>query len=133
MGQKVNPNGLRIGVIGDWSSHWYSEKQQFADCLIEDQKIREFVMKAIDPIARKNSKKPVDEARSNVAFVSKVIVDRKGADNIRVTIKTARFPRIRRESSLLTLKLSRQMTPMHFSLHRASLTSLRIVQASEEQ
>ena len=44
MGQKVNPNGLRIGVIGDWSSHWYSEKQQFADCLIEDQKIREFVM-----------------------------------------------------------------------------------------
>ena len=90
MGQKVNPNGLRIGVIGDWSSHWYSEKQQFADCLIEDQKIREFVMKAIDPIARKNSKKPVDEARSNVAFVSKVIVDRKGADNIRVTIKTAR-------------------------------------------
>ena len=90
MGQKVNPNGLRIGVIGDWSSHWYSEKQQFADCLIEDQKIREFVMKAIDPIARKNSKKPVDEARSNVAFVSKVIVDRKGADKINVIIKTAR-------------------------------------------
>ena len=90
MGQKVNPNGLRIGVIDDWSSHWYSEKKQFADCLIEDQKIREFVMKAIDPIARKNSKKPVDEARSNVAFVSKVIVDRKGADRINVTIKTAR-------------------------------------------
>ena len=90
MGQKVNPNGLRIGVIDDWSSHWYSEKQQFADCLIEDQKIREFVMKSIDPIARKNSKKPVDEARSNVAFVSKVIVDRKGADKINVIIKTAR-------------------------------------------
>ena len=90
MGQKVNPNGLRIGVIDDWSSHWYSDKQKFADNLIEDQKIREFVMKAIDPIARKNSKKPVDEARSNVAFVSKVIVDRKGDDRIKVTIKTAR-------------------------------------------
>ena len=90
MGQKVNPNGLRIGVIDDWSSHWYSEKKNFADNLIEDQKIREFVMKAIDPIARKNSKKPVDEARSNVAFVSKVIVDRKGDDRIKVTIKTAR-------------------------------------------
>lgn len=90
MGQKVNPNGLRIGVIDDWSSHWYSDKHKFADNLIEDQKIREFVMKAIDPIARKNSKKPVDEARSNVAFVSKVIVDRKGDDRIKVTIKTAR-------------------------------------------
>ena len=90
MGQKVNPNGLRIGVIDDWSSHWYSDKQKFADNLIEDQKIREFVMKAIDPIARKNSKKPVDEARSNVAFVSKVIVDRKGADKIKVIIRTAR-------------------------------------------
>ena len=90
MGQKVNPNGLRVGVIDDWSSHWYADKNTFSDCLVEDQKIREFVMKAIDPIARGNAKKPVDESRTNVAGVSKVIIDRKGTDRINVIVKTAR-------------------------------------------
>ena len=90
MGQKVNPNGLRVGVIDDWSSHWYADKNTFSECLVEDQKIREFVMKAVEPIARGNAKKPVDENRTNVAGVSKVIIDRKGADRINVIVKTAR-------------------------------------------
>ena len=42
MGQKVNPHGLRVGVIADWDSKWYAEGD-FADCLIEDYKIREFL------------------------------------------------------------------------------------------
>ena len=71
MGQKVNPNGLRVGVIDDWSSHWYADKNTFSDCLVEDQKIREFVLKAVEPIARGNAKKPVDESRTNVAGVSR--------------------------------------------------------------
>ena len=41
MGQKVNPHGLRVGVIKDWDSKWYAEAD-FADCLIEDHKIRTF-------------------------------------------------------------------------------------------
>ena len=90
MGQKVNPNGLRVGVIDDWSSHWYADKNTFSDCLVEDQKIREFVLKAVEPIARGNAKKPVDESRTNVAGVSKVIIDRKGTDRINVIVKTAR-------------------------------------------
>ena len=90
MGQKVNPNGLRVGVIDDWSSHWYADKKTFSDCLVEDQKIREFVLKAVEPIARGNAKKPVDESRTNVAGVSKVIIDRKGTDRINVIVKTAR-------------------------------------------
>ena len=36
MGQKVNPNGLRIGINRDWSSHWYADKKQFASCVDED-------------------------------------------------------------------------------------------------
>ena len=90
MGQKVNPNGLRVGVIDEWSSHWYADKNTFSDCLVEDQKIREFVLKAVEPIARGNAKKPVDESRTNVAGVSKVIIDRKGTDRINVIVKTAR-------------------------------------------
>ena len=42
MGQKVNPHGLRVGVISGWDSNWYAE-EDFADFLVEDYKIREFV------------------------------------------------------------------------------------------
>ncbi|MBO4450543.1 MAG: 30S ribosomal protein S3 [Lachnospiraceae bacterium] len=42
MGQKVNPHGLRVGVINDWDSRWYAEAD-FADNLVEDQKIRKFL------------------------------------------------------------------------------------------
>ncbi|MCL2695793.1 MAG: 30S ribosomal protein S3 [Clostridiales bacterium] len=45
MGQKVNPNGFRVGVIRDWNTRWYASKKDFADFLIEDHKIREFVKK----------------------------------------------------------------------------------------
>jgi small subunit ribosomal protein S3 len=43
MGQKVNPHGLRVGVIKDWDSRWYAEGTQFADCLVEDYNIRKFL------------------------------------------------------------------------------------------
>ena len=43
MGQKVEPNGFRVGVIRDWNSRWYADKKNFADYLIEDQKIRKYV------------------------------------------------------------------------------------------
>ena len=41
MGQKVNPHGLRVGVIKDWDSKWYAEAD-FADNLVEDHKIRKY-------------------------------------------------------------------------------------------
>ncbi len=45
MGQKVNPHGLRVGIIQDWSSRWYAKDRDFADLLIEDQKIRKYIKK----------------------------------------------------------------------------------------
>ena len=45
MGQKVNPNGFRVGVIRDWNTRWYASKKDFADYLVEDHEIREFVKK----------------------------------------------------------------------------------------
>ncbi len=45
MGQKVNPHGLRVGVIKDWSSRWYAKDRDFADLLVEDRKIREYIKK----------------------------------------------------------------------------------------
>ena len=45
MGQKVNPHGLRVGVIKDWSSRWYAKDRDFSDLLIEDNKIRKHIKK----------------------------------------------------------------------------------------
>ncbi len=43
MGQKVNPHGLRVGIINDWDSKWYADKKNFAENLTEDYKIREYI------------------------------------------------------------------------------------------
>ena len=71
MGQKVNPIGLRIGVIRDWESKWYADKD-FGDLLMEDVKIREFL---------KNKLKE--------AAVSKIEIER-AANRVNVTIHTAK-------------------------------------------
>ena len=47
MGQKVNPHGLRVGVIKDWDSKWYADKKNFADLLVEDNNIRKYVKKKL--------------------------------------------------------------------------------------
>ena len=45
MGQKVNPHGLRVGVIKDWDSRWYARNEKVGDLLVEDHKIREYLKK----------------------------------------------------------------------------------------
>ncbi len=47
MGQKMDPHGLRVGVIKDWSSRWYANSKEFGDYLVEDHKIREYVKKKL--------------------------------------------------------------------------------------
>ena len=46
MGQKVNPHGLRVGVIKDWDSKWYAGSKDFGDSLVEDYKVRKYLKKA---------------------------------------------------------------------------------------
>ena len=71
MGQKVNPHGLRVGIIKDWNSKWYADKE-FADYLVEDHKIRTFLKKKL-----------------YVAGVSKVEIER-ASDRVKVTVYTAK-------------------------------------------
>ena len=47
MGQKVHPTGARVGIIKDWNSKWYADSKNFADYLVEDQKIRKFLKKKL--------------------------------------------------------------------------------------
>ena len=71
MGQKVNPIGLRIGIIRDWESRWYAEKD-YADLVHEDLKIREYINKRLQDAA-----------------VSRVEIER-AANRVNVTIHTAK-------------------------------------------
>ena len=47
MGQKVNPHGMRVGVIKDWDSRWYASSEKVGDLLVEDKKIRDFLKKKL--------------------------------------------------------------------------------------
>ena len=47
MGQKVNPHGLRVGVIKDWDSRWYARNEMVGDLLVEDKKIRDYLKKTL--------------------------------------------------------------------------------------
>jgi len=73
MGQKVNPHGLRVGVIKDWDSKWYADKKNFADLLIEDDKIRKFVKKKL-----------------YTSGISKIVIERAAKDKVKVNVFTAK-------------------------------------------
>lgn len=49
MGQKINPTGLRVGVIKDWESRWYAKNADFGDTLVEDYNLREWLLKKLAP------------------------------------------------------------------------------------
>jgi len=49
MGQKINPTGLRVGVIKDWESRWYTNASNFGETLVEDYKLREYLLNLLAP------------------------------------------------------------------------------------
>lgn len=76
MGQKVNPHGFRVGITEDWSSRWYAPKAAYAEFLSEDNRIREFVDRAL------NRQPPY-------AAVSKIEIERT-RNEVKVVLHTAR-------------------------------------------
>ncbi len=72
MGQKIHPHGFRVGVIKDWDTRWFASKKAFADFLIEDYKIRQFLKKKLFP-----------------AGVSRIEIER-AANKITINIHTAK-------------------------------------------
>lgn len=73
MGQKVSPHGLRVGVIKDWDSKWYADKNSFADYLVEDNEIRKYVKKTLYK-----------------AGVSRIVIERRGENQLRITVAAGR-------------------------------------------
>ena len=72
MGQKVNPHGLRVGIIKDWDSKWYANKKDFAELLVEDNKIRKFIKNKL-----------------YAAGISKIEIER-AANKVKVSVYTSK-------------------------------------------
>ena len=72
MGQKVNPHGLRVGIIKDWDSKWYADKKDFGDLLVEDNEIRKYIKKNLFQ-----------------AGVSRIEIER-AANKVKISISTAK-------------------------------------------
>ena len=89
MGQKVNPHGLRVGVIKDWDSKWYAEDADFSEFLVEDYNIRKFLKKKL--YAAGVSKSEIERASDRVKVIIHTakpgVVIGKGGNEIEVTKK----------------------------------------------
>lgn len=72
MGQKVNPKGLRVGIIKDWDGKWFADKRNYSNLLIEDVKIREYIKRKLYQ-----------------AGISKIQIER-AANRVKVSINTAK-------------------------------------------
>ncbi len=88
MGQKVNPHGLRVGVIKDWDSRWYAGKADFGDTLVEDYKIRDYIMNKRQFVNVKGES--TNQQLSRAVGISKVEIERSGADKLKIYIHTAK-------------------------------------------
>ena len=94
MGQKVHPNGLRVGVIKDWNSKWYADDKNFSDYLVEDYKIRKFVKNKLF-----------------VSGISKIEIERT-AKFVRVNVYTAKPGLVIGKGGNLAEELKNQLSKM---------------------
>ena len=93
MGQKVNPHGLRVGIINDWDSRWYAEAD-FADNLVEDYKIRTYLKKKL--YSASVSKIEIERASDRlkiIIFTAKpgVVIGRAGTEIEKLKVEIQKF------------------------------------------
>ncbi|NLL06618.1 MAG: 30S ribosomal protein S3 [Clostridiaceae bacterium] len=84
MGQKVNPHGLRIGIIKDWDTKWYAGNKNFSEFLVEDFKIRKFIKKKLysSGISRIEIERAANKVKVNVNTAKPGLVIGKGGAGI---------------------------------------------------
>ena len=73
MGQKVNPHGLRVGIIKDWDTKWYANKKDFGDFLVEDNNIRKFVKEKLF-----------------LSGISRIGIERAANNRVKINVHTAK-------------------------------------------
>lgn len=90
MGQKVNPHGLRVGVIKDWDSRWYANKADFGDTLVEDYNVRKFIKKSLYAagVPRIEIERFADKVRIHIHCAKPgIVIGRGGAEIEKLRVK----------------------------------------------
>ena len=84
MGQKVNPHGIRVGIIKDWDSRWYADKKNYGENLVEDYKLRAFLKKKLflAGVAKIEIEKFANKIRLSIHAAKPGIVIGKGGSEI---------------------------------------------------
>ena len=84
MGQKVNPHGLRVGIIKDWDTKWYANKRDFGNYLVEDDKVRKYIKKKlyIAGIARIEIERAASKIKLNIHAAKPGLIIGKGGAGI---------------------------------------------------
>jgi len=83
MGQKVNPNGIRLGIVKDWTSNWYADRGEYADLLNTDLDVREFLRKKLAhaSVSKIEIKRPAKNARIVIHTARPgIVIGKKGED-----------------------------------------------------
>jgi len=101
MGQKMDPHGLRVGIIKDWSSKWYADSKNFGDYLVEDHKIREYIKKKlyVSGISKIEIERTAKAVKVNVFTAKPGLVIGKGG-NLAETLKNELEKMIGKEVNL---------------------------------
>src|SRR3954453_13709157 len=124
MGQKVRPTGFRVGIMTDWLSSWYASKQDFADLLVEDQKIRKYVKKKYprSGISKIRIERPREKGVVHVHSAKVgMIIGKKGAEidklthnlesltHRRIEVKTYEVPRPEIDAQLVSEDIAEKL------------------------
>ena len=94
MGQKVNPHGLRVGVIKDWDSRWYARDEKVGDLIVEDYKIREYLKKTLYSAGIPNIEIERDSAKVRIYIHCSrpgVVIGKGGAEIERICLSVEKM------------------------------------------
>ena len=125
MGQKVNPHGLRVGIIKDWDSKWYVDNKNFGDVLVEDYNIRKFLKKKtfaagvskieIERVSNKlkitiHASKPgvvIGKGGAEIDALKKQVEKLSAAENISIDVKEVK--RAEKDAQLVAENIAKQL------------------------
>ena len=139
MGQKVNPHGIRVGVIKDWDSRWFAKDDAFGDILVEDYNLRKFLKNSLQlaGVPRIEIERDATKVRIHIHCAKPGMVIGKAALKSKSSVHSVKKSSTRTEKYLqryssTLLKLSSQ-TKTHSSLQKTLLPSWKDVSLSAAQ
>lgn len=130
MGQKCNPTGLRIGVIKNWDSRWYAKKGDFAKTLVDDHKLREYLLETLKSagVPKIEIERDAKRVRINIHCAKPgMVIGKQGAEIEKLKAICAKKLGKSTDEVFINIMESSSLILMQYLFHRALLHSLKSV------